>query len=59
MSKIKCYPVPFGDITICNNNKDGQCKLQNKKCDNVQSLEPWIAKAVDEMIAITPETPEE
>jgi len=36
MAKEKCYPVSgFGNITICNNNKGGQCKLWNKKCDNI------------------------
>lgn len=35
MAKRKCYPVPFGNVTICDNNKEGQCKLWNKKCDNI------------------------
>ena len=34
--KEKCYPVPFGNVTICDNNKKSQCKLWNKKCDNIQ-----------------------
>jgi len=59
MSKEKCYPVKNTNVTICPHNKNGYCESFNKKCDNVQSLEPWIKKAVDEMIAITPETPEE
>jgi len=42
MAKEKCYPVPFGDVTICRNNSEGQCKLWNKECDNI--IEDKMAK---------------
>jgi len=35
LSKEKCYPVSSDNITICNNNKEGWCKLWNKKCNNI------------------------
>ena len=30
----KCYPAPFGNISMCPHNEQGRCVRLNKKCDN-------------------------
>ena len=45
----KCYPVENTNITICPNNKNGYCESFLKKCNNVQSLDPWLKKVMDEI----------
>lgn len=39
IQELKCYPLEYKadrNITICPHNKNGQCKLLGKRCDNSQ-----------------------